>query len=42
MLNETLAIAFVFITRIGLPIAATFVLGGLIERALQRAARAGA
>ncbi len=36
MLNDILFIAFFFITRIVLPIAVTYVIGILIERALNR------
>ena len=39
MLNEILFVTFIFITRIGLPIAATYILGSLIERALNHEAR---
>jgi hypothetical protein len=40
MLNDLLFIAFFFITRIILPIAVTYVIGVLIERALNRSAQA--
>ena len=39
MLNDILFVTFIFITRIGLPIAATCILGSLIARALNHAAR---
>jgi hypothetical protein len=42
MLNEILFVASLYITRIVLPIIATWILGGVIERALNRAARANA
>ncbi len=39
MLNDILFVTFIFVTRIGLPIVATFIVGVLIERALQHGAR---
>jgi|GEM_PF-1037269 len=39
MLTDLLFLAFFFITRIVLPIIATYIVGVLIERALNRTAR---
>lgn len=39
MLNDILFVTFIFVTRIGLPIVATFILGALIERALNHETR---
>lgn len=36
MLNDILFIATIFITRLALPIAATLLIGSLLERALHR------
>jgi hypothetical protein len=39
MLNDILFVAFIFATRIALPMIATYILGHLIERALHNEAR---